>query len=201
MAKDALKTRYELKYSEEIQNAILELMQRYNLALNPSLSLTERLKKENPKVMIFRLAKKILNKEGKFQDIIEVLKKDLKMHQKDAEKLAHDIKNRIVPLTDIIEVNDEIKKQQEEADQRKDEYQKEKFKEELLEKIKASAPKQEEPPKPADTKTAGPKKIEISDVDKNAEELKKMREEIEKKKEEEKIKQNTSKDRYREPID
>ncbi len=94
--------KYQLNFSDDTQQAISKLVDKYSLRFDPNADLLERLEKEDPELVIFKLAKKILNREGSFGDISEMLKKDLRIPQEKADELAQDIKNKIVPLTDII---------------------------------------------------------------------------------------------------
>ena len=96
--KNKPKIQKELHFSEEVQNKVLELVKHFHLELDPNLSLAERIKKRNPEVFILRLAEKINQEKETLKGIAEDLKKELKMHQKDAEKLAHEIKEKVVPL-------------------------------------------------------------------------------------------------------
>ncbi len=98
--------KFKLRFSEKIQEAIAKLVVQYSLKIDLNLDLSERLKRPDPELVIFKLAKRMVNKEGQFKDISEILKKDLGMSQEKADALAQDIKNQIVPLTDIIELEE-----------------------------------------------------------------------------------------------
>src|SRR5207244_3560487 len=62
--------------------------------------LFESLKKEDPEIVIFKAAKIIVAmQEGtSMKDVTHLLKTDLKIHQKMASELAHDIKNTVAVL-------------------------------------------------------------------------------------------------------
>lgn len=182
MAEIKPKIRYELKYSTQVCGAILLLVEEYVLKLSEDLTLAERLKKQNPKLLIFKLAERIIKKEGAFKDISETLKKELHMHQKDAEKLAIDIKDKIVPLADIIiPEEDELEKESSTQEIILKKIRGDSLEKEVLEKEVPSLP--------------GVKKIQIANVEENAEDLKKARTLTQQ--EEEK----GGPDSYREPIE
>lgn len=159
---------YKLKFSEEVQKKILELVTKYSLTLNKEdfWNFT----KKDPEIVIFKMAKKIINKEGSFKDISNNLKKDLNMHQKNSEDLANDIKNHVAVLAEMEKLEEKTIDQQENLEQEK----KEAFaraKEELMQKIGANRAAQETITKKQETNTPAmsyKKNPDIVDVEENA---------------------------------
>ncbi len=152
--------KYKLNFSKEVQQITSDLVSKYDLSSYFNLDLYEKLKRKDPEIVIFHLAERIINKEGQFKDISEILKKDLHMHQKQAEELANDIKNKIVPLTEI------ITKEEPEEETSQNTAQ-----ELMLARINKMLPKPETPktiPLPPVEKLPYGKKIEIEDVEDNA---------------------------------
>ncbi len=182
MDKSKTETKYQLNYSSKVKEVVLDLVKRFSLEIDSKLSLRDRLERKDPEIVIFHLAERIVNKEGKFKDISDTLKKDLGMHQEGAEKLAHDIKNKIVPLAEII-----MPKEEEEDGETVETIKEPSAQELLIEKLKKGIPDNEnigdriqksEYQKPAEQKPpVTVKKVEVKDVEENAEDLKKQREE------------------------
>ena len=88
-------------FPKEAQEAILNLADQYQINLKDEDFYD--FSKEGPEVLIFNLAKRITNRAGKFKDISQILQKELNMSPENAAKLALDIKDKIVPLAEIIE--------------------------------------------------------------------------------------------------
>lgn len=195
--------KYELYFSDEVQNKISQLTTTHGLERDLTLDIFELMKTKDPEIVIFNAAKKIVAMEkGKnLKDISDMLKHELKIHQATADKLAHDIKNTIVPLVDITPAIEEAAPPEE-----KEEF--EKAKEELFKKIRANQgiPEPvENPPMPY------VKKIPITSVEENAENMDEMGQNtitrqkesilakgaVEKKEEP----QNKVADNYREPVE
>jgi len=150
---------YKLYFDDATKGAIFELVKKYHLEIDWSIGFFELIKQKTPKIVIFKLAEKMVNKEGTFDDVINALKHDLKMKREDAEELAHDIKNTIVPLVDIVEEEPVEEKLEPSA-----------FAKDLKERNDERKATMEEP-KP----TPGVKKADIQNVEKNAEQLEKAR--------------------------
>ena len=151
---------YVLYFPGKVQEAISELVQKYQISFDLIDDFWD-FSKEDPELAIFNVAQRILKKEGSFKDVIEVLKKELKMNQKEADALAHDIKNPIVVLAEVIE-QPEVENEQPSA-----------FAKAVQERTEANAAKSNTPPR------ADEKKIETQNVEENAEKLKKARTVIE----------------------
>ena len=127
-------------------------------------------KDNEPKVAIIRDVALII-----FQDkipenkLVELLEKHLETSKETAEKIIQDIKENLIPYAKIIDLEKEEEQRKKEKEA---EYQKEKIQEELLNKIRNNAPIQKN-----DTEEELPiisvKKIDITDVEKNAEKIEK----------------------------
>lgn len=163
--------KYSLIFSPPVQKAISEIAAKHQVSLKKRVEVFDGVTTKDIEVFIFRVAKRILSKEGSFKDICEKLKKDLGMQEKDAESLAHDIKNNVVVLAQMEqpEEEEEIEELAEAAPQVDDEEDKKelfrKAKEELMRKINArkSVPAPEE--KVVEPYKKGPN---ITDVEDNA---------------------------------
>lgn len=142
-----IEKKYKLIFSEEVQSAIAELVKHYHLEIDSALALEERLKRKDPEIVIFRAAQKMIRREGTFKEIVHNLKEDLKTYPKEAEKLAHDIKNKILLLVTITLEGEDKELTSYEGRQ-----------------------KQEKNPLPV-----GVKKVEVRNVEENAKELKKTK--------------------------
>jgi len=191
--------KYRLIFSDLIQEKISILVSQYHLGIDSNLSLSERLKKKDPEIIIFHLAEKILSREGKFKDIVETLEKELKVNKEDAEKLAHGIKNEVVSLADEIEPEEEeLEIEEPEPKDEEISIQEaliEKLKGEILddteelmnertEKLKNGGTQEQEEVEPISVNVSpnaknfsGTKQVPVQDVDENAKELKEKREE------------------------
>ncbi len=156
---------HTLHFTADVQEAIASLILQYHVQVNWDESVFELIKKRNPKIVIFELAKKIVNKEGNFKDIPHALKKELGMNQKDAESLADDIKNKIAVLAEMEELQEQVATEKTDAEQEKKEAFA-KAKEELMKKIMVkSAPEPIPAPKP---QNIGVVKPTITNVEENA---------------------------------
>lgn len=141
--------KYDLRFSDEVQQGISELAEKYNLTLTKEDFWN--FEKADPEIVIFKAAKKIvaMEKGTGMKDVTGLLKAGIKISQKTADELARDIKDSVALWV-------EIKNQKEEIEGN--------FQEELLQKIKSSVP----PPKPK-LSEAPPeiniKKVEIENVE------------------------------------
>lgn len=185
-----VKSQYILNFSNEVQEIILKLVKKYDL------SLSEKdfwdFTKKDPRIVVFRAAETIINKNLK--EAVNKLKNDLKMRQKNAEKLVEDIKNEILPLAELQDA-EKTEENSENKTEAKSDYDKEKYRQDLLMKISPNSISIKEveeilPPKV--------KKPETADVEKNAEKIQhtQKREEEEKPTQEEQQKADV----YREAI-
>lgn len=161
------------------------------------------LKRDNTKesrVIIIRDAALVLfQKKIPEEKLVEFLAKHLEASKETAEKVVQDIKEKLIPYTKTADLS----KNPQNGDQ------KEKYREELLKKINANR----NIPTPEEKETSPPyyKKIEIADVEKNAENMRKEGKNItteEKSKfpqkneaDQKSSTQNNNSDTYREPIE
>jgi len=167
----------------------------------------EELGKESKVSIIKDVAVLIVQKKIPENKIVELLGKHLEIPQETAEKIIQDIKEKLVPYAKVIDLEKESiereRRKQEAEKQREIEYKKEKIQEELLDKIRGNAPAQEheleELPEPA------VKKVDITDVEKNAEKIKRDRRPIiSTTKKQESLKETPKEnkpDPYKEPIE
>lgn len=172
---------YTLIFSLLVQEAISQIVAKHQLSLNERVEVFDGVTTKDIEVFIFRVARKILNREGSFKDICEKLRANLKINQKDAENLAHDIKNNVVTLTEMEKPEEEIEEQNEENEELEretDEQEKKeafaKAKEELMRKIGAKRT-EETITKKQETNTPGAVKPVIVDVEENAKKIEQER--------------------------
>ncbi|KKP42912.1 MAG: hypothetical protein UR31_C0013G0023 [Parcubacteria group bacterium GW2011_GWA2_33_14] len=183
-----MKTEYVLNFSDQIDQAISELVKKHNLTLSQEDFWD--FEKENPEVVIFKVAKKIvaMEKGVTMKDIIEILKKDLYIAQEKADKLAHDIKNNVVSLA----------QPEEEIEVKKEVDQKERYRQELLNKIRGNSNIPVPKEMPPDSYI---KKVDILDVEENAENIQHAQQRVTKEEPKPQPKLESKPDTYREPIE
>lgn len=150
------------------------------------------IKGKEPRAIIIRdAAITIVEKRVSEKKIIELLAKHIETSQETAQKITEDIKQKLVPHAKIVPMGEQkipskISTQ-----------------EIILEKIRRKMSEEKPPEKSQQGETPpGAKKIEVKDVDKNAEKLKQEREEIDKPGTVgEGLQHKGQTDRYREPIE
>lgn len=125
--------------------------------------------KESRLIIVRDAARVIFQKKIPEEGIIELLSKHLETSREAAQKIMTEIKEKLIPYAKI--VDDETGKVI--GEEKNAEYNKDAFKETLLNKVRGSAPlepepKEEKPPMP------NLKKTEIPDVDKNAQTMQKF---------------------------
>jgi len=157
---------------------------------------------EESKLIIVRdTAKVILQKKIPEKKLIELLAEHLEIPQETAEKIIQEIKEKLIPYAKIIDLEKEEEQRKKEKEV---EYQKEKIQEELLNKIRGNAPIRESDME-AELPIISVKKIDIVDVEKNAERIKSERKPISSTLKENKIPQSApsenKKDPYKEPVE
>ena len=167
---------FDLPEDMIVFDVIDEILKNNGLVEGPKEYLEKKSRGEETKLIIIRDAALVLfQKKIPENKLVELLAKHLECTKEVAEKIVQDIKEKLVPCAQIIEVGSE-----EEIANEREEEKREKFKkanEELLNKIRVSTPElepEEKPPVPYD------KNPEITDVEENS---KKMAENMTDKKE------------------
>lgn len=149
-----------------------------------------------PRLIILRdAAIDIFQKEISDKKIVELLAKQLDTSKQVAENIIKDINEKLIPYAKIIDLTKEAETESKQKEEEKDNYDKEKYRQDLLRKISPTSVPIKEieeilPPKV--------KKPETADVEKNAEKIQHTKERISEKEEPQK---QEKKDTYREPVD
>ncbi len=160
---------YEINFPGKVQQAITELAEKYHLTLSEEDFWD--FKKPDPEIVIFKAAKKIMAMEKgvTIKDISKSLETDLKMHPKEANELANDIKKSIHLWVEIIEPEEKVKEVESDQEQIADQEKQEAFaraKEELLRKLRIEHGMSE--PEPEEVPNTNVKAVPIADVEDNA---------------------------------
>ncbi len=173
-------------FSAEADNVLADLIKKYNLQEGEDAAFDDTEKDIDPKeIILINLIEGFVLEKISNTEFLEALHKGLGTSKETTKNIALDIVHNLIPLLekvpeDKLEEYNRKKSEPERkkmAQEEKTESKKEDFQEELLNKIRASAPIQEqelkeEPPAP------GVKKVDITDVEKNAEKIKQERKPI-----------------------
>jgi len=206
-------------FTEKAESVFSDLLKNNNIKEDDEELLNEiNEEQETPTVIVkntvISIAKKILPEKS----IVESLQKNLQVPENTAKKIVDDIKNKLLPLLLVYpdeKFNDpnfreEISKKVFESEEKVPKNQKGNFQEELLEKVKAGQGVSKLEPVKQETPVLYVKEVPITDVDKNAENMRKQGENSitedrdilpKKNTNQEPHPQNKKQDTYREPIE